>query len=75
MLHAGFLPLSLDPEYGGGLFSATTDMKKQYKRLARQPATLGGEEKVILKWILWKYDGILWSVFIWLTIETSAGLL
>lgn len=54
MLHPAFLPLSLDPEDGGDLLMGTTDMKKQYKRLARQPVTLGEDGKMVLKWILRK---------------------
>jgi hypothetical protein len=75
MLHPGFLPLSLDPEDGGDMFIGTIDMKKQYKRLARQLVTFGEDGKVILKWSLRKWDEILLSVFIWLTIGTSAELL
>jgi hypothetical protein len=27
--------------------------------------------KIILKWTLWKYDGRVWTAFIWHRIETS----
>jgi hypothetical protein len=30
---------------------------------------------IVLKWILEKYDGVLWAGFIWLRIGTCAGLL
>jgi hypothetical protein len=30
---------------------------------------------IILKWILKKYDGVLWTGLIWLWIGTSGGLL
>jgi hypothetical protein len=49
MLHSDFLPLSLDPEDGRDMSIGITDMKKQYKRLARQPSTFGEEGKMILK--------------------------
>jgi hypothetical protein len=28
---------------------------------------------MILKWILEKYNGVLWTEFVWLRIETSGG--
>jgi hypothetical protein len=31
--------------------------------------------RIILKWILEKYDGVVWIEFIWLMIGTSGGLL
>jgi hypothetical protein len=36
---------------------------------------LGVDGMIILEWILQKYDGNLWTGFIWLRIGTSGGLL
>jgi len=35
---------------------------------------LGGDEMIILKWILKMCDGEAWTVLIWLSIGTSAGV-
>jgi hypothetical protein len=32
-------------------------------------------EWTILRWILERYDGVVWTGFIWLRIRTSGGLL
>jgi hypothetical protein len=34
---------------------------------------LGVDEKIILEWILGKYDGKVWTGFLWLRIGTSGG--
>jgi len=36
---------------------------------------LGIDRKIIIEWILWKYDGKVWIGFIWLRIETNVELL
>jgi hypothetical protein len=35
----------------------------------------GVDERIILKWILKKYDGRVWTGFIWLRIRAGSGLL
>jgi len=36
---------------------------------------IGVDGRIILEWILGKYDGKVWTVFIWLRIGTNDGLL
>jgi len=36
---------------------------------------LGAGERIILRWMLTKDGGKVWTGFIWLRIETSSGLL
>jgi hypothetical protein len=39
----------------------------------RKETNVGG--RIILKWILEKYSGVVWTGFIWLRIRTSSGIL
>jgi hypothetical protein len=52
------------------------ERKNIYKILAEKPErkkSLGS--RTILKWILDKKDGVIWTGLIWLLIGTSGGLL
>jgi hypothetical protein len=46
--------------------------KPEGKGLLRR-TDIGG--RIILKWILEKQDGVLWTAFIWLRIETTGRIL
>jgi hypothetical protein len=39
-----------------------------------KPEDLDVGERIILKWILEKQDGVVWTGFIWLRTGTSGGL-
>jgi hypothetical protein len=47
--------------------------ESQMERDHREDKGVGG--RTILKWILEKYDGMLWTGLIWLRIGTSEGFL
>jgi hypothetical protein len=38
-------------------------------------STNGVSGRIILRWILERYDGVVWTGLIWLRIETSEGRL
>jgi hypothetical protein len=56
-------------------------MRNVYKILAGKPRPLdhsedlGVDRRKILKWSLDKYNGKVWTGFIWLGVGTSGGLL
>jgi hypothetical protein len=47
--------------------------KSQKERDHQEDVEVGG--RILLQWILKKYDGLLWTGFIWLKIGTSDGIL
>jgi hypothetical protein len=57
---------------GKRLNACTMVGKPEGGRLLGRPGRGG---RIILKWIVEKYDGLVWSGLIWLRIGTSGGLL